>query len=107
VVPRMLQLVYLGSTSEMVRYEPDEGDLRATERKVEAIWDAISEARRTGDFEPSPGRQCDWCSFKAHCPAWGGQLLPMPAPPSRWVRLQKRLRRRWRRVRRRLRRHAG
>jgi len=99
VVPRMLQLVYLGSTSEMVRYAPDEADLLATERKVEALWAAIEEARRTGTFEPSPGRQCDWCSFKEHCPAWGGELLPMPAPPSRWTRLRRAMRRRWRRVR--------
>jgi putative RecB family exonuclease len=101
VVPRMLQLVYLGATSEMVRYEPDEADLLATERKIEAIWAAIEEARRTGVFEPSPGRQCDWCSFKAHCPAWGGDLLAMPAPPSRLSRFRRSLRRRWRRLRRR------
>lgn len=100
VVPRMLQLVYLGTTSEMVRYEPDEADLLATERKVEAIWDAIVEAKRTGTFEPRPGRQCDWCAFKPHCPAWGGELLPMPAPPTRWSRLKRQLRRRWRRMRR-------
>ena len=49
-----------------------------------------------------PGKQCDWCAFKAHCPAWGGELLPMPAPPSRWARLKRATRRRWRRVRRRL-----
>jgi putative RecB family exonuclease len=104
VVPRVLQLVYLGSTSEMVRYEPDEADLLATERKVDALWEAIELARSTGEFLPSPGRQCDWCSFKANCPAWGGQLLPMPAPPSRWSRLRTALRRRWRRLRRRLRR---
>src|SRR4051795_5353935 len=97
IVPRMLQLVYLGATSEMVRYEPDEADLLATERKVEAIWEAIEAAQRTGDFEPNPGRQCDWCAFKAHCPAWGGELLPMPAPPSRWQRLRSWTRRRWRR----------
>src|SRR4051812_14966173 len=98
VVPRMLQLVYLGATSEMVRYEPDEADLLATERKVEAIWEAISEAKRTGVFEPNRGRQCDWCAFKAHCPAWGGELLPMPAPPGGGVRLKRGLRRRRRRA---------
>ena len=32
-VPRLLQLLYLGS-GEVLRYEPDEADLRATERKV-------------------------------------------------------------------------
>nr|MBA2444538.1 PD-(D/E)XK nuclease family protein [Nocardioidaceae bacterium] len=40
VIPRMLQLVYLGN-GEMLRYEPDEADLLATERKVEALWQAI------------------------------------------------------------------
>ena len=34
VIPRMLQLVYLGN-GEMLRYEPDERDLLATERKVD------------------------------------------------------------------------
>ncbi len=102
VVPRMLQLVYLGTTSEMVRYEPDEADLLATERKIEALWTAIEEARRTGVFEPSRGKQCDWCSFKAHCPAWGGTLLPLPPPPSRWTLVRRSVRRRWRRLRRRL-----
>src|SRR5699024_8962523 len=36
-VPRLLQLMYLGN-SEVLRYEPDEADLRATERKLEALW---------------------------------------------------------------------
>ena len=106
VVPSMLQLVYLGEVSEMVRYEPDEQDLLATERKVDAIWAAIEEARRTGVFEPSPGRQCDWCDYKAHCPVFGGEILPMPPPPSRWTRLRRAVRRRWRRFRRRLRRRS-
>ena len=43
VVPAMLQLVYLGN-AEMLRYVPDEADLLATERKVEAIWRAIVHA---------------------------------------------------------------
>jgi len=104
VVPRMLQLVYLGSgASEMVRYEPDESDLLATQHKVEAVWEAIEEAQRTGAFEPNPGRQCDWCAFKAHCPVFGGSVLPMPKPPSAWARLKQAVRRRWRRWRRSLR----
>jgi putative RecB family exonuclease len=101
VVPRMLQLVYLGARSEMVRYEPDEADLLATQHKVEALWEAIELAQRTGEFEPNPGRQCDWCAFKAHCPAFGGSVLPMPRPPSAWARLRRTVRRRWRRWRRR------
>ena len=52
VVPTMLQLVYLGS-GELVRYAPDEQDLLATERKVEAIWTAIVLATETGDCAPA------------------------------------------------------
>ena len=78
VVPAMLQLVYLGN-GEMLRYVPDEQDLLATERKVEAIWHAIRRAEDAGDWRPSPGRLCDWCAHRAICPAWGG--TPPPLPP--------------------------
>ncbi len=77
VVPRMLQLVYLGN-SELVRYEPAEDDLLATERKVRALWAAISRAASTGDWRPSPSRLCDWCSFRDLCPAHGGTAPPLP-----------------------------
>ena len=53
VLPSMLQLVYLGN-GEMVRYVPDEHDLLATERKVEAVWRAIRRAEESGDWQPSP-----------------------------------------------------
>jgi putative RecB family exonuclease len=102
VVPTVIQLVYLGTRSEIVGYEPDEADLLATERKVDALWEAIEVAKATGEFLPSRGKQCDWCAFKAHCPEFGGILLPMPARPSRWSKLTRSLRRHWRRVRRRL-----
>ncbi|GAB3039683.1 recombinase RecB [Nocardioides flavus (ex Wang et al. 2016)] len=79
VVPSVLQLIYLGN-GEIVRYEPDEQDLLATERKVEALWRAITLAQSTGDWRPSPSRLCDWCSFHEHCPTKGGTLLPLPEP---------------------------
>src|SRR3954454_22410656 len=78
VVPRMLQLIYLGS-GELLRYSPDEADLLATERKVEALWKAIVTARDTGDWRPNPGALCGWCSHQAICPAWGGNPPPLPA----------------------------
>jgi putative RecB family exonuclease len=77
VVPAMLQLVYLGN-GEIVRYVPDEHDLRATERKVEAVWQAIRRAQETGDWRPSPSRLCDWCAHQALCPAFGGTPPPLP-----------------------------
>ena len=78
VVPAMLQLVYLGN-GEMLRYVPDEADLLATERKVEAIWRAIRIAEESGDWRPHRSRLCDWCSFQALCPEFGG--TPPPLPP--------------------------
>jgi putative RecB family exonuclease len=77
VVPRMLQLVYLGS-GEVLRYTPDERDLRATERKLLALWDAIRRVAETGDWRPSPGRLCDWCHHRDRCPAFGGTPPPLP-----------------------------
>ncbi|GAA5121752.1 hypothetical protein GCM10023339_39010 [Alloalcanivorax gelatiniphagus] len=79
VVPSMLQLIYLGN-GEVIRYAPDEDDLRATERKVEAIWRAIRLAQETGDWRPSPSRLCDWCSFHTYCPTKGGTIPPLPEP---------------------------
>lgn len=81
VVPAMLQLVYLGS-GELLRYCPDEADLRATERKVEALWKAIDKARRTGDWRPRRSALCGWCAHQALCPEFGGTppALPEPAP---------------------------
>ncbi|HQR26388.1 MAG TPA: PD-(D/E)XK nuclease family protein [Nocardioides sp.] len=77
VVPAMLQLVYLGN-GEMLRYVPDEADLLATERKVEALWRAIRTAEETGDWRASPSRLCDWCAHQSLCPAFGGTPPPLP-----------------------------
>ena len=77
VVPSMLQLIYLGN-GEILRYEPDEDDLRATARKVEAVWAAIRLAQETGDWQPNPSRLCDWCSFHEFCPTKGGTIPPLP-----------------------------
>lgn len=90
VVPSVIRLVYLGD-GQIVSYEPDEADLLATERKIQAIWSAIRAARETGDYQPSPGRNCDWCAHHALCPVFGGTPPPLPprrtqVAPSRWRR---------------------
>lgn len=76
-VPTLLQLVYLGN-GEIMRYEPDERDLLAVERKVKALWVAIERAAATGEFRARPSRLCDWCEHRALCPAWGGTPPPLP-----------------------------
>jgi len=76
-VPAMLQLMYLGN-GEILRYWPEEADLLATERKVEALWQAIERAYVQRDWRPRPGRICEWCAHQAICPAFGGTPPPVP-----------------------------
>ena len=78
-VPRLLQLLYLGS-GEVLRYQPDEADLLATERKLRAVWAAIQRATERNDWRPSPSKLCDWCTHQAICPAFGGTPPPLPSP---------------------------
>ncbi|MGH8964883.1 MAG: RecB family exonuclease [Actinomycetes bacterium] len=80
VVPTQLRLLYLAD-GESLTYEPDEAELRRFERTLDAIWSAIRTAGDSGDFRPSPGRGCDWCSHKALCPAWGGTPPEYPGWP--------------------------
>ncbi|MQA01340.1 MAG: DUF2800 domain-containing protein [Streptosporangiales bacterium] len=77
-MPRLLQLMYLGN-GEVLRYQPDEHDLRATQRKVEALWQAIERAKQNQDWRPRPSRLCDWCDHKALCPEFGGTPPPLPS----------------------------
>jgi putative RecB family exonuclease len=79
-VPKLLQLIYLGN-GEIVRYAPDESDLRATVRKIDALWRAIEKARVTRDWRPRPGKLCAWCAHQAICPAFGGTPPPLPEDP--------------------------
>jgi putative RecB family exonuclease len=77
VLPRMLRLYYL-SNREVLDYSPDAADLESLERQVDAIARAIEKARDTGDWRHKPSKLCDWCSFQAHCPAFGGTPPPLP-----------------------------
>ncbi len=78
VVPTLLQLVYLRD-GQILRYEPSENDLIATERKIKALWAAIERAATTGDWRPRKGRLCDWCHHQALCPEFGGTPPELPA----------------------------
>jgi putative RecB family exonuclease len=80
VIPRELRLYYLGDRT-WLRVTPDEAELRATERRVQALWAAIDRAHRTGDWRATPSRLCGWCDHKALCPAFGGTPPPLPGAP--------------------------
>lgn len=79
-VPSVLQLLYLGN-GEVLSYEPDAEDLHRFERKLQALWDAITRAAETGDWRPRPSGKCSWCAHQQLCPAFGGTppVLPEPA----------------------------
>jgi putative RecB family exonuclease len=69
--PARVQLLYLAEPVAIVA-EPSDQSIRGLERRVGAIWSAVERACEREDFRPNPGRLCDWCAFKAHCPAFGG-----------------------------------
>jgi putative RecB family exonuclease len=80
VVPKQLLLIYLAN-GQSLAYAPDEDELRRFERLLDAEWDAILRAGRTGNFPASPSRMCDWCDHKVRCPAFGGTPPPYPGWP--------------------------
>ncbi|MGI5130437.1 RecB family exonuclease [Pseudonocardia sp. CA-107938] len=80
VVPDELRLYYL-TDGETLTYRPDEPELRRFSRILDALWTAIREAGRTGDFRPNRSRMCDFCDHRALCPAWGGTPPPYPGWP--------------------------
>jgi CRISPR/Cas system-associated exonuclease Cas4 (RecB family) len=58
--------------------------VEALRRRVRTVARAIEQE----EFEPRPGRRCDWCDFKEWCPAWAHEYPqnweqePLPPAPS-------------------------
>lgn len=78
VVPRRLELLYV-TDGTVLAIEPDESDLRATERRILAVAAAIREAEQTGDWRPGDNPPCRWCAHQALCPRFGGTPPPLPS----------------------------
>ena len=76
-MPTMLQLMYLGDET-VLRYIPTEEDLIATEKKINAIWEAIEASHITGDWRPKKSALCAWCNHQLLCPEFGGTPPPLP-----------------------------
>jgi len=80
VVPKQLRLMYLADRQSLT-YTPDEAELRRFERTLDAVWQAILRAGKTGDFRPNKSRLCDWCSHQSRCPEFGGTPPEYPGWP--------------------------
>ncbi|PJI85489.1 RecB family exonuclease [Luteimicrobium subarcticum] len=81
VLPRMLQLVYLGD-GQVLRAEPTAESLVATETKVRDVWSRITTMARAGEFPPRRSALCGWCAHQAHCPEFDGTPPPYPVEGS-------------------------
>lgn len=68
VLPRMIKLIYLGDV-KTIESQPTEAQLASTEKKLNSIGSEILTAIETGHFPTRKSRLCDWCFFKAICPA--------------------------------------
>jgi putative RecB family exonuclease len=68
VLPRMLKLIYLGDV-KTIESQPTEAQLASTEKELNNIGSEILTAIETGDFPTRKSKLCDWCFFKAICPA--------------------------------------
>ncbi|GEL46811.1 recombinase RecB [Cellulomonas hominis] len=77
VLPKMLQLVYLGD-GQILRHSPSEAEMRTLELRLRALWSQIEEAACTGEWRPRRSRLCDWCAHQAVCPAFGNTAPEIP-----------------------------
>jgi putative RecB family exonuclease len=78
VIPVSLRLIYLGDLVT-VDYTPDEHELVVFERNLLALWAAVQRATATGDWRARRSKSCEWCSFQAICPEFGGTPPPLPS----------------------------
>lgn len=69
--PDRVQLLYLSEPVAIVA-QPTDQSVRGLEQRTSAVWRAVERACLTEDFRPRPSRLCDWCAYRAFCPAWGG-----------------------------------
>ncbi|MGQ0521684.1 MAG: RecB family exonuclease [Actinomycetota bacterium] len=77
--PARVQLLHLREPVAIVAV-PSEQSVRGLVTRASAVWAAVERACGDEDFRPRPSRLCDYCAFKAYCPAFGGDLSLVPHP---------------------------
>jgi putative RecB family exonuclease len=80
--PARIQLLHLAEPVAIIS-TPTEQSTRGLEKRALAVWTAIERACEREDFRPKPSRLCDFCAYKAYCPAFGGDpSLAVPTAPA-------------------------
>jgi len=72
--PARVALYYL-SRPEAIIATPTAQSVQGVASRTRALWSAVAGACARDDFRPSPGRLCDYCSFRPYCPAHGGDPI--------------------------------
>jgi putative RecB family exonuclease len=75
--PARIQLLHLAEPVA-ISLVPSEQSIRGLKTRTQAIWSAVERACQTEDFRPKVGKLCDFCAYKAYCPAFGGDLSTVP-----------------------------
>ena len=69
--PVRVKLLHLQEPVSIVA-EPTGQALRGHRIRAGAVWSAIERSCAKEDFRPRPSSLCDYCNFRAFCPAFGG-----------------------------------
>jgi len=67
--PSEVRLLYLRQPIAISSVASEQA-IRGQRRRALAVWTAIEKACDAEDFRPNVGPLCDYCSFKASCPAF-------------------------------------
>ncbi len=81
--PVRAQLLFLADPVAVVT-NISQQTITRVERSTNAVWSAIQTATEKDDFRPSTSKLCDYCSYQAYCPEFGGNpeaALALLNPP--------------------------
>jgi putative RecB family exonuclease len=67
--PAEVRLLYLREPVAITAVASEQ-TIRGQRKRAVAVWTAIEKACDAEDFRPNVGPLCDYCSFKASCPAF-------------------------------------
>lgn len=77
--PKRVRLMYVNDTDPtVISARPRDDDIRDVRVKVHRVWSMVQDRLRSGLFEATPSRLCDWCPHQSYCPAFGGDLHDAP-----------------------------